>query len=78
MADKIPNNAKPGNAAIYGNLYSDFSKNGGFPYYLEKSVAFIIKTTTSSTLNSEKEAYTTSPEVMYNLTFKLVNRFKGR
>jgi len=73
MADKIPNNAKPGNAAIYGNLYSDFPKNGGFPYCLEKSVAFTITTTTSSTLNSEKEVYTTSTEAMYNLTFKLAS-----
>jgi len=72
MADRIPSSAKLGDATIYANIYSDFPKNEGVPYCLEKSATFTITSTlTSSTASFMGETYITFAEATYNLTFKL-------
>jgi len=74
MADKIPSNAKLGDATIYANIYSDFPGKCGFPYCPEKTATFTItgSTTSSSTTPSQTSEYISQTlQGTYNLTFNL-------
>lgn len=73
LATKIPDSASIGNATIYANAYSDFPKNGGFPYCPERSATFTITDSTSSyskTLTNNP-MYVLSLDGAYDLSFKL-------
>jgi PKD repeat protein len=43
FATRIPGWAYPGNATLFGNLFSALPKDGGIPYCPEKAVSFEIK-----------------------------------
>ena len=71
LATMIPDSAAEGAATIYANAYSDFPKDGGFPYCPEKVVTFQItesETSSKTTLTSES---TSSASGGFELTFKI-------
>lgn len=73
LATEIPDSASIGNATIYTNAYSDFPKNGGFPYCPERSATFTITGSTfsfSKTLTNNP-MYVLNLDGAYDLSFKL-------
>jgi hypothetical protein len=70
-ADKIPSWAALGNATIYANAYTDFPKNGGYPYCPEKTATFTITSSTSSSSTSSLIQYTETLNGTYELSFQL-------
>jgi hypothetical protein len=60
----IPSSTNPGNATLYGSVFSDYPMNGGYPYCPEQTTTVTITTGTSG---SPLEP---SSDGTYNLSFK--------
>ena len=60
-----------GQATFYASVFTDWPKNGGIPYTVEKTAQFTITSgSTSSETTSVKQAETTATGT-YNMTFRL-------
>jgi hypothetical protein len=62
-----------GLAAFHVNVYTDWPKNGGYPYTAEKSATFrIVPKSLGASASSEHQQFTTSESSgFYNVTFRL-------
>jgi hypothetical protein len=71
-ANMIPSSVV-GNVTIYASLFSDFPKNGGYPYCMEQVATFTITTSqaTSSSQEQKESALSLSQNGYYDLSFKI-------
>lgn len=71
--DYIPNWASYGNAIVFGNIYSELPKNGGYPHCSEQQTVFLITNSSSSSIgvSTYGSPYISETLGTYNLTFKL-------
>ena len=60
-----------GPATFYVNVFSDWLKNGGYPYNSEKSAMFNIVSTKTTSTSSSFKSVTRESDDMYNVTFRL-------
>ncbi|MEM3576955.1 MAG: hypothetical protein QXX51_00670 [Candidatus Bathyarchaeia archaeon] len=71
FADKIPSSAALGTATLYANAYTDFPKNGGYPYCPERTATFTITSSTSSSTSNLIQYAETFDAGTYELSLRL-------
>lgn len=71
--DVIQNWAALGTATIYGSIYSDLPKNGGYPYCSEQQATFTITSQGSSSMaaSTSEPIYVSETAGTYNLSFNI-------
>jgi PKD repeat protein len=68
---RIPEWAYPGNATIYGCIFSRFPQDNGTPFCPEKAVSFEIKRNPLLTYRSAPQSFPPTPDGTYFNAFKL-------
>jgi hypothetical protein len=67
----LPTSAIPGSVTLYGSVFSDFPKNGGYPYCSERGATLtVITSQLPSQLATSKSALAPGSDGAYDLSFK--------